>query len=489
MEIDVQEKLKLYEKHINSTQFDIGFYFLIENISKFIESIDVNIYICENPNFVPENLFKIIRISRIFNFLRIRKIVILKGVKRQRVELMYKEKNLKLNYELLLKSESEIMYYIISKVSPLISLEMVSTLLKGSGLSYIMLNSRTFLEEAAKKETNVDKLIYIYLTAITVNMGGAFNRAILFRKKGDNYEVFRALGFKDEKEAHEVWRYMEEINIDFEEKIKSYKSSKYFSSLEKEIKTFKINKKIISKNPLFEEMLNSGKTIHIPVSVLPVEISDALNIIGECAICSLKTGNKDFGFVVADNRYNLKPISRDQLYILDYFSKQTVILWENKLFIDALKFEAEKDFLTGFYNRRSLEKYIETLTLSAKEDIGIVFIDLDDFKMINDTFGHDKGDEIIQIFSNIVLKNIRREDKPFRYGGDEFVLIFDSINSENLFNIISRINNEFEKETGYTFSSGGTICKDSSEIYQCLKKSDDLLYEIKKSSKGKILIK
>lgn len=489
MGIDIQEKLKLYEKYINSTQFDIGFYFLIENISKFIESIDVNIYICENPDFVPKNLFKIIRIARIFNFLKIKKVVILKGVKRQRVELIYKEKNLKLNYELLLKSESEIMYYIISESSPLISLEMVSTLLKSSSLSYVMLNSRTFLEEAAKKETNVDKLIYIYLTAITINMGGAFNRAILFRKKEDNYEVFRALGFKNEKEAHEVWKYMEEINIDFKEEIKNYKNSKYFSSLEKEIKTFKINKKVISKNPLFEEMLSSGKTAHIPVSILPVEISDALNIIGECAICSLKSGNKDFGFVIADNRYNYKPISKDQLYILDYFSKQTVILLENKLFIDALKFEAEKDFLTGFYNRRSLDKYLETLTLSAKKKVGVIFIDLDDFKKINDTFGHDKGDEIIKTFSNIVLKNIRREDKPFRYGGDEFVLILDSINSENLFNIISRINNEFKKETGYTFSSGGTICKDSSEIYQCLKKSDNLLYEIKKSSKGKILVK
>ncbi|WP_129408739.1 hypothetical protein [Marinitoga lauensis] len=156
---------------------------MIENISKFIESIDVDIYICENPDFVPENLFKIIRISGIFNFFRIRKITILKGVKRQRVELVYKEKILKLNYELLLKSESEIMYHIISKASPLISLEMVSTLLKGSGLSYVMLNSREFLEEAAKKETNIDKLIFIYLTAITVNMGGAFNRAILFQKK------------------------------------------------------------------------------------------------------------------------------------------------------------------------------------------------------------------------------------------------------------------------------------------------------------------
>ncbi len=87
------------------------------------------------------------------------------------------------------------------------------------------------------------------------------------------------------------------------------------------------------------------------------------------------------------------------------------------------------------------------------------------------------------------MRNIRREDKPFRYGGDEFVLIFDSINNENLFDIIFRINNEFEKETGYTFSSGGTICKESSKIYQCLKKSDDLLYEVKKASKGEILIK
>lgn len=485
----IQDKLKIYEKNINNIQFDIGIYFLIENISRFIESIDVEIYICENADFVPENIFKIIRLSKIFKFFKIKKVMILKGVKKQKVKLSYKEKTLTLNYELLLKSESEIISYLVSNTSPSISYELVSILLEGSTLSYIMLNSRTFLEEATKKETDIDKLIYIYLTAITINIGGAFNRAILFKRKGDNYEVFRALGFKNEEEAHEVWKYMEGTNIDFGEKIRNYTNKKYYSSLEKEIKTVKIDKSFIQKNHLLKEVFESGKTAHVPVSVLPIELSNTLNIIGECAICSLKSENKDFGFIIADNRYNFKPITRDQLYILDYFSKQTVVLWENKLFIDALKFRAEKDFLTGFYNRRSLDEYIETLTLSIKKNLGIVFIDLDDFKKINDILGHAKGDEIIKKFSNIVLKNIRNVDKAFRYGGDEFVLIFDKITREDLLNIIRRINKEFKKETGYTFSSGGTICKNSSQIYQYLKKADDLLYEVKKASKGEILIK
>ncbi|OQY09810.1 MAG: hypothetical protein B6I29_02630, partial [Marinitoga sp. 4572_148] len=75
----IQDKLKIYEKNINNIQFDIGIYFLIENISRFIESIDVEIYICENADFVPENIFKIIRLSKIFKFFKIKKVMILKG--------------------------------------------------------------------------------------------------------------------------------------------------------------------------------------------------------------------------------------------------------------------------------------------------------------------------------------------------------------------------------------------------------------------------
>ncbi|KLO24480.1 signal transduction protein [Marinitoga sp. 1155] len=206
-------------------------------------------------------------------------------------------------------------------------------------------------------------------------------------------------------------------------------------------------------------------------------------------MCSLKSENKDFGFILVDNRFNHKPISNEQLYILDYFSKQTTILWENKLFIDTLKFEAQQDFLTGFYNRRSLDKFIESLTLSGKSKIGIVIIDIDFFKEINDTHGHDKGDEIIKTLSEIIFKNIRSKDKAFRFGGDEFLLILDDIDEINLFRIIRRINIEFREKTGASFSSGGIVCKNSQKIYKCIKIADKLLYNVKRTSKGQIKIK
>ncbi|WP_052913152.1 GGDEF domain-containing protein [Marinitoga sp. 1155] len=489
MDNTTMEKLKKYKKHIMNSKFDIGFFFLIENLSKFIDLIDIDIYISENPAFVPENIYKIINLSGKFKMLNLRNIFITHSPKNQKVCFSYKDKNIIFNNDLLIKTESDILHYIILNASQFISLEIIHILLKSSALSYIMLNSKEFLEEATKKDTDINKLIYIYLTVITMNFGGNFNRAILFQKKDDTYVVLRALGSADEKEAHLIWEQLEKNNYSFKDIIKNFKQKAYFSSLEKRIKNFKLSKYTIFKYKLFKEFLDYDTATTIPASALPKKLVKELDIIGECAICSLKSENKDFGFILVDNRFNHKPISNEQLYILDYFSKQTTILWENKLFIDTLKFEAQQDFLTGFYNRRSLDKFIESLTLSGKSKIGIVIIDIDFFKEINDTHGHDKGDEIIKTLSEIIFKNIRSKDKAFRFGGDEFLLILDDIDEINLFRIIRRINIEFREKTGASFSSGGIVCKNSQKIYKCIKIADKLLYNVKRTSKGQIKIK
>ncbi|SHE28747.1 diguanylate cyclase (GGDEF) domain-containing protein [Marinitoga hydrogenitolerans DSM 16785] len=489
MDKKIRSILSPYEKYILNTRIDEGFFFLFESLNRFIDSIEMYIYISENPAFVLDNIYRIISLSGKCKILNIKNVTIIRNPKNQKVVFVFKEKKLTLNYDILLQSNIEILHYILLNTDTILSLEMLAALFKGSKLSHIMLNSKDFLEEAMKKDTDIDKLIYIYLTIITVKVGGNFNRAILFQKKGDTYEVTRAFGFVNEKEAHEVWEGLEETNYDFKKIIKDYKPKEYFSSLEKKIKYFKLREDEMKDYKLFKEFLDLGIAVQIPVSILPHKLIHEIDILGECAICPLRTENKDFGFVLVDNRYNHQSISREQIYTLDYFSKHMVVLWENKLFIDALKFEAEKDFLTGFYNRRSLDKYIESLTLSRKNNIGIAMIDLDDFKQINDTYGHGKGDKVIKVFSDIVFKNIRKEDKAFRYGGDEFVLIFEMIDEENLFGILNRINYLFKKITGFSFSSGSTICKDSSNIYDCFKKVDELLYEVKRTSKGRINIK
>jgi diguanylate cyclase len=96
------------------------------------------------------------------------------------------------------------------------------------------------------------------------------------------------------------------------------------------------------------------------------------------------------------------------------------------------------DALTGLYNRRVLEE-------EKKGEYTVVFIDLDDFKEINDFLGYKKGDEILEKFAGILKNFSRREDIFVRWGGDEFLLILPETKNDGAEKLIERIRIEVEK--------------------------------------------
>ncbi len=112
--------------------------------------------------------------------------------------------------------------------------------------------------------------------------------------------------------------------------------------------------------------------------------------------------------------------------------------------IQKLKELAIKDTLTGLYNRRFLQEHTEYFIAKAKRDkskMGILVLDIDYFKMINDTYGHDVGDIVLKIFSNLILSCIRESDVAVRYGGEEFIVILTNIvNDADILKIAHKIN-------------------------------------------------
>lgn len=146
--------------------------------------------------------------------------------------------------------------------------------------------------------------------------------------------------------------------------------------------------------------------------------------------------------------------------------------YQNKLYIDPV---------TGVYNRRYFEDEIRNMKNSA----GVAMIDLDDFKLYNDIYGHDMGDQVLCIVADVIKNCIRKTDKLIRYGGDEFLLILSDMVRGTLRGKLLQIQEAIENATipncprlKLTASIGGVISEDG-KIDEAIAKADQLMYKAK----------
>ena len=161
------------------------------------------------------------------------------------------------------------------------------------------------------------------------------------------------------------------------------------------------------------------------------------------------------------------------------------------------KNESMKDHLTGLLTRRAYNEEIKKIESSYKRhntQYAVVFFDLDFFKKVNDTHGHECGDVILSTFAKILEKNTRDHDIVGRYGGEEFVAIVHFNLNRELLQYLKRIktivtSNNFkykEHEIKVTFSAGVAIRSDHESYDSAIQKADMLLYEAKENGRNQI---
>jgi len=127
--------------------------------------------------------------------------------------------------------------------------------------------------------------------------------------------------------------------------------------------------------------------------------------------------------------------------VTHYLSTHRDISQEHEL-SEKLSFQATHDALTGLVNRREFERRIEHLLISEKideEDHALCFIDLDQFKIVNDTCGHVAGDELLRQLSSLLMKTLRKRDTLARLGGDEFGILFEHCSIEDAYRVTASL--------------------------------------------------
>jgi len=164
--------------------------------------------------------------------------------------------------------------------------------------------------------------------------------------------------------------------------------------------------------------------------------------------------------------------------------------------IKELENDSNLDALTKLFNRRALDKYLEKVTQknSLAHDLYLLILDIDDFKSINDTYGHIVGDKILIFLSNLLRSTLRDGDKLFRYGGEEFIIILNRITQSKCQEIANRILNIInsnkllykENTVTVTVSIGITKYKNGDDPDTLINRADKALYHSKASGKNQL---
>lgn len=157
------------------------------------------------------------------------------------------------------------------------------------------------------------------------------------------------------------------------------------------------------------------------------------------------------------------------------------------------------DPLTGLHNRRyidDLSKKLFHIAKRTKKDLSVMMLDIDNFKNINDTYGHTVGDEVLKVIAKIIKKNIRESDLSARFGSDEIIFLLPYTPIKYALILANKILSEIQKtyielnqakKLMVTVSVGiSEIKSDDDQIENAIKRADDCLYQAKKFGKNMV---
>ncbi|MGI0480461.1 diguanylate cyclase [Geminocystis sp. CENA526] len=216
--------------------------------------------------------------------------------------------------------------------------------------------------------------------------------------------------------------------------------------------------------------------------------------------CGLKAKNKEFGFIYLSNESS-QGISEGQKIFAINFAEQISLILANIAMQKNLYEMSITDSLTGLYNRRYLDKILtREITIATKnnEIRSVIMIDIDYFKKINDTFGHDAGDFVLITVSNFLRQKIRISDFVFRYGGEELTMILLNSSLQQTFLRAEKIREEIKELNliynqeflpNITASFGiASFPEHGLTSQEILFAADNALYQAKESGRDRVII-
>lgn len=360
------------------------------------------------------------------------------------------------------------------------------------------------ISNAMRSTLKLDEILYIILTGVTAHIGLGFNRAVLFlvNEKDVLIEGKMAIGPETGEEAGRIWTQIEHEKMDLEELISAYKTSKHVveSGFNREVRNLRIPLRDKDRSLLVLVALE-GMPLHLTKETMQSYRNDHIVQLlrnEEIVLIPLKAKDRVIGIIVADNFITRDPITKNDIRMLTLLANQAGLAIEDSQLYEKTVLRAHTDSLTELWNHGYFQYLLHTELEKAKtqqKPLSLITLDIDDFKVYNDTLGHQAGDQILKDLATFLKNQSRKMDYVCRYGGEEFTVILPQTDNKEAFLIADRLreiikNNPFSHEEilpskHLTVSIGlATFPENGSTPPELITSSDKALYQAKHKGKN-----
>ncbi len=366
---------------------------------------------------------------------------------------------------------------------------------------FLLTLSRALLEALDLQET-----LYVLLTGVTSGDGLGFNRAFLYLTDSGrrSLRATLAIGPDSKEEAHRIWEDMEQRGFTLEtilnrhgEFLTDERASALRHSFQRSwmklpadgrgvhdehgdvLARVFATREPFASNDFHLKLPGTDITLHNMV-VVPL-VLDGLSV----------------GLMAADNPYNERRVTDRDLKEASGLANLCAVAVQRARLLERIKEMANRDGLTGLANRRRFDERFVELTAGAVHTgrpLSLLILDIDDFKHVNDRFGHLAGDALLKVLATTIKSRIRTADLAARYGGDEIVVVLPGADMDAALSVAHAISEDLERrmaDTGKilaptaacTVSIGVAQLEPGDDPEDLIARADRALYEAK--AKGK----
>ena len=360
------------------------------------------------------------------------------------------------------------------------------------------------ISNAMRTTLKLEEILYIILTGVTAHLGLGFNRALLFlvNEKDGLIEGKLGIGPDSGEEANRIWRHIEQEKMDMDDLISAHKVSNNVmdSSFNRQVQRFKLQLKEQNAS-LLSLSVFEGMPLHLTTETIQSYRNDpVIQVLNpeELAIVPLKAKDKVKGLILADNSITKKPITKDDIRMLNMLANQAGLAIENSQLYETAVIRSHTDSLTNLWNHGYFQYLLQSEMEKAKATsvpLSLVTVDIDDFKVYNDSLGHQAGDSILREIARLLKNQSRKMDYVCRYGGEEFTIILPQTEKREAHLIAERLRQDIEKQIfiheeilpnkKLTVSIGlATFPRDGQNPSELISYSDKTLYQAKHKGKN-----